>query len=90
MGQNPFDHQTLSFAFPGVTMDAMPADSGGRSAKLDQETQAKVEARQRSGPWGMAAGMTYDDVIDPRELRNALLHGLDLLETRRARGARGR
>jgi hypothetical protein len=32
----------------------------------------------------MAAGMTYDDVIDPRELRNALLTGLDLLETRRA------
>jgi hypothetical protein len=29
--------------------------------------------------------MTYDDVIDPRELRNALLTGLDLLETRRAR-----
>jgi hypothetical protein len=26
---------------------------------------------------------------DPRELRNALLAGLDLLETRRARGARG-
>ena len=88
MGQNPFDHQTLSFAFPGVTMDAMPAVSGGRSAKLDEATQAKVEAKQRSGPWGMAAGLTYDDVIDPRELRNALIAGLDLLETRRARGAR--
>jgi methylmalonyl-CoA decarboxylase subunit alpha len=87
MGQNPFDHQTLSFAFPGVTMDAMPAVSGGRSAKLDDATQAKVEARQRSGPWGMAAGLTYDDVIDPRELRNSLIAGLDLLETRRARGA---
>jgi acetyl-CoA carboxylase carboxyltransferase component len=84
MGQNPFDHQTLSFAFPGVTMDAMPAVSGGRSAKLDDATQAAVEEKQASGPWGMAAGLTFDDVIDPRDLRDKLLDGLDLLEERRA------
>ncbi len=84
MAQNPFDKQTLSFAVPGVTMDAMPAASGGRSARLDDDTQARVEERQRAGPWGMAAGLTYDDVIDPRELRNALIAGLDLLAGRRA------
>jgi hypothetical protein len=32
----------------------------------------------------MAAGMGYDDVIDPRELRNALLAGLELCERRLA------
>ncbi len=84
MAQNPFDHQTLSFAFPGVTMDAMPAASGGKSAKLDDATQAAVEEKQASGPWGMAAGLTFDDVIDPRELRNKLIDGLTLLEGRRA------
>jgi len=78
MAQNPFDDQTLSLAFPGVTLDAMPAASGGRSARLDDDTQARVESRQRAGPWGMAAGLTYDDVIDPRELRNALITGLTL------------
>ena len=83
MAQNPFDDQTLCLAFPGVTMDAMPAASGGRSARLDDETQSRVEERQRSGPWAMAAGMTYDDVIDPRELRNALIAGLALLAGRR-------
>jgi acetyl-CoA carboxylase carboxyltransferase component len=88
MAQNPFDRQTLSLAFPGVTMDAMPAASGGRSARLDEGTQARVEARQRSGPWRMAAGMTYDDVIDPRELRNALIAGLELCAGRVASGAR--
>jgi acetyl-CoA carboxylase carboxyltransferase component len=82
MGQNPFDKQTLSLALPGVTMDAMPAQSGGRSAKLDDDTQAQVEARQTGGPWQMAAGLTYDDVIDPRELRNALIAGLDLVVAR--------
>ena len=30
----------------------------------------------------MAAGMVYDDIIDPRELRNALLEGLALAEGR--------
>ena len=85
MAQNPFDAQTLTLAFPGVTMGAMPAASGGASAKLDADAQADVEAVQQSGPWGMAAGMTYDDVIDPRELRNALLAGLDLCEARSSR-----
>src|SRR2546426_8594946 len=54
MGQNPFDHQTLSYAFPGVTMDAMPAVSGGRSAELDDATQAEGGAKPRSRPGGMA------------------------------------
>jgi methylmalonyl-CoA decarboxylase subunit alpha len=89
MAQNPFDRQTLSLAFPGVTMDAMPAGSGGRSARLDAGAQARVEERQRSGPWRMAAGMTYDDVIDPRELRNALIAGLELCAGRVAAGASG-
>ena len=83
MAQNPFDKQTLSFAFPGVTMDAMPAASGGKSAKLDADTQSRVEEKQQSGPWAMAAGMTYDDVIDPRDLRDKLMAGLSLLVARR-------
>ncbi|MGE4649967.1 MAG: carboxyl transferase domain-containing protein [Myxococcota bacterium] len=82
MAQNPFDNQTLSFVFPGVTMDAMPAGSGGRSARLDADTQAQVEKRQVSGGWHMAEGFTYDDAIDPRDLRDALIGGLELLESR--------
>jgi acetyl-CoA carboxylase carboxyltransferase component len=67
-------------------MGAMPAGSGGRSAKLDDEAQAEVERRQEDGPWAMAAAMAYDDVIDPRELRNALLSGLSLASERIQRG----
>ena len=33
----------------------------------------------------MAAGMGYDDVIDPRELRNALITGLALAQERLSR-----
>ena len=83
MAQNPFDDQTLSLCFPGLTMSSMPAGSGGRAAKLDDDEQARVERMQQSGPWNMAAGMAYDDVIDPRELRDALLDGLSLTDHRR-------
>ncbi len=82
MAQNPFDAQTLTLAFPGVTMGSMPAGAGGRSANLDADTQAQVESEQLGGPWGMAAGMVYDDVIDPRDLRNALIRGLELASHR--------
>ncbi len=84
MAQNPFDNQTLTYALPVVNVSSMPAGTGGRTAKLDPETQARVEAEQLAGPWRGAAGMGYDEIIDPRELRNALIDGLDLLEGRRA------
>lgn len=87
MAHNPFDDQTLVLSFPSVTMSSMPAVSGGRSAKLDADTQAQVERDQEAGPWRMAAGMAYDDVIDPRELRGALIDGLRLMRDRLARGA---
>ena len=82
MAMNPFDLQTLSYTLPGVTMGAMPAASGGRSAKLDAEAQAAAEREQASGPYRMANGLTYDDVIAPAELRNKLIDGLSLLEMR--------
>ncbi len=88
MAQNPFDGQTLSYGFPAITLSSMPAGSGGRSAKLDAETQVRVEQAQKAGPWGMAAGMGYDDILDPRELRNALLHGLALAAERHLRTRR--
>ena len=78
MGHNPFDHQTATFAFPGVTMGAMPAAPGGASAGLDDDAQARVDAAQAGGPWAMAGAMRVDEVIDPRDLRDAVLAALHL------------
>jgi acetyl-CoA carboxylase carboxyltransferase component len=80
MAQNPFDKQTLCLSLPGVTMGSMPAESGGRSAKLDPEAQARAEEAQTSGPYKMAHHLVYDDIIDPSELRNRILDGLEMLE----------
>ncbi len=78
MGGLPFDNQTAVFSLPSVNLAAMPADSGGRAAKLDPEEQARVDEAQRAGPYQMATGLGVDDVIDPRELRNRLLEALRL------------
>lgn len=82
MAQNPFDRQTLSLSFPGVTMGAMPASSGGRAAKLDEAAQAKAEREQAAGPYKMANHLVYDDIIEPAELRNRILEGLAMVRPR--------
>ena len=84
MGMNPFDHQTLTLAFPGATLGAMPARGGGAAAHADAEKQAALDAAELSGPYRIADQMGFDEIIDPRELRNALLDGLQLTEPRTA------
>jgi acetyl-CoA carboxylase carboxyltransferase component len=61
-------------------MAAMPASSGGPTAKLDAAQQAAAEAEQASGPYKMADRLVYDDIIDPRELRDRIIGGLSMLE----------
>ncbi|MDQ1461315.1 MAG: methylmalonyl-CoA decarboxylase subunit alpha [Actinomycetota bacterium] len=85
MGMNPFDGQTISLSFPAITLGALPASSGAASAKLTAEEAAQIAEEQSAAAFRSASGMGYDDVLDPRDLRNALLHGLTLSENR-ARG----
>ena len=82
MAHNPHDKQTLSISLPGVTMAAMPASSGGPTAKLSEEDQAAAEAAQAAGPYKMAHGLVYDDIIEPSEVRDRILGGIGLLEVR--------
>ncbi len=82
MAHNPHDKQTLSISLPGVTMAAMPASSGGPTAKLSEEDQAAAEAAQAAGPYKMAHGLVYDDIIEPSEIRDRILGGIGLLELR--------
>ena len=81
MAMNPFDGQTLSLAFPAVTLGAMPAGAAG-AAPLDDDTRRQAVAGQSEASYRIASTMGYDDVIDPRDLRNALLAGLSLTEGR--------
>ncbi len=81
MAMNPFDGQTVTLAFPSITLGALPASSPG-SAIEDPGVRARVAAEQAAASVTAAARLSYDDVIDPRDLRNALLAGLTLAEGR--------
>lgn len=82
MGQNAFGGQTVSLAFPGAVLGGIPAAVGGATAQYDERTQAELIENEAAGPWRLASTVTYDEIIDPRQLRNALLQGLCLAHGR--------
>jgi acetyl-CoA carboxylase carboxyltransferase component len=82
MAHMPHDRQTLTLALPSANIAAMPAQSGGRTANLDDESRQRIEQAQRGGPFGLADRLGVDDVVDPRELRNTLIAALDLSSER--------
>lgn len=76
MGMNPFDGQTISYAFPGITLGGVPASGGGTASNMTAEERNHMIKIEREG-WRKAADtLAYDDVIDPRHLRNKLMAGL--------------
>jgi len=81
LAMNPFDAQTVTLAFPGASLAAMPARGASEVSRADADALGTAEA---GGPWSAADALAYDAVIDPRELRNALLAALGS-----ARGRRG-
>jgi acetyl-CoA carboxylase carboxyltransferase component len=83
MAMNPFDAQTLTLAFPGISLGGLPAGSGGTAAKLDAAGREHLAAAVADSAWSSADTMAYDEIIDPRQMRNALLRGLELALGRR-------
>ncbi len=85
MAMNPFDGQTVTLAFPGARLGAMPAESGADAAGVDADVREVMAQAELGGAYSAADNLSYDAVIDPRDLRNALLDGLRLsIERRRA------
>src|SRR5699024_5803099 len=82
MGQNAFGGQTVSLALPGAILGGIPAAVGARTAGHDESTAAALVDGEAAGPWRLAGTATYDEVISPVELRNALLAALDLAAAR--------
>lgn len=87
MAMNPFDAQTLTLAFPGISLGGLPAGSGGTAAKLDATGREHLAAAVADSAWSGADTMAYDEIIDPRQMRNALLRGLELAVGRRRQNA---
>jgi len=86
MAMNPFDRQTLTLAFTGISLGGLPALGGAAASKASEADGERMDERQ-TGAWAAADNLGYDRVIDPRELRNELIQALRL---RRAGGERSR
>jgi methylmalonyl-CoA decarboxylase subunit alpha len=78
MSMNPFDRQVLNVAFPGVTFGAMPARGADAATGADESTAAALATAERESAYRSAAGLSVDDIIDPRQLRNVVLRALAL------------
>ena len=76
MAMNPFDHQLVSVAFPGVTFGAMPARGADAATHASAgDAQALIQAELASG-YRSASGCSIDELIDPAQLRNVFLAAL--------------
>src|SRR5690606_31544458 len=77
MGMIPFDGQSGVFAFPGATMGAMGASAMSRAKGSDEEEAARLRAAEVQASYRSAHSFGFDELIDPREIRNVLLHSLE-------------
>ena len=86
MAMNPFDGQTTTLAFPGARLGAMPAESGADAAGIEPDVKALLQHAELGGAYAAADRLSYDDVIDPRDLRDELRAALALSRGRRVDG----
>ncbi len=89
MAMNPFDGQTMTMAFPSITLGALPASSEATSV-ADPAERSRLAAEQAQAAVNASSRLAYDEVVDPRDLRDALLAGLSLADGRPPVAARPR
>jgi acetyl-CoA carboxylase carboxyltransferase component len=77
MGMIPFDGQSAVFAFPGATMGAMGAAAMSRATGADVDEAELLRRTELEASYRSAATLGFDELIDPREIRNVLLHSLE-------------
>jgi acetyl-CoA carboxylase carboxyltransferase component len=77
MAMIPFDSQSSVFGFPGATMGAMGAAAMSRSRGSDADEAAWLRAVEVEASYRSAEGFGFDELIDPREIRNVLLHTVE-------------
>ncbi len=83
MAMNPYDEQTLSLGYPGATLGALGAAGAGRAVSADGEARAQLREAERDSAYRSADAMSFDDLIDPGDTRNAVLDALAASARRR-------
>ena len=76
MSMVSFDSQSATFAFPGATLGAMGAGASIRASGAAGDEAGEIRQAELDASYRSAAGLGFDELIDPRELRTALLAAL--------------
>lgn len=71
-----FDDQVATFAYPGATMGAMSAAALSSASNATDELSDDLRDAELSASYRSAERLGFDELIDPRETRDALLTGL--------------
>jgi acetyl-CoA carboxylase carboxyltransferase component len=71
-----FDHQSATFAYPGATMGAMSAAALSRASHAAEDVTEKLRNAELQASYRSAEHLGFDELIDPRETRDALLSSL--------------
>jgi acetyl-CoA carboxylase carboxyltransferase component len=87
MGMIPFDGQSAVYAFPGATMGAMGASAMSRAKGSDAEEAEMLRIREVEASYRSAQTFGFDELIDPREIRDVLLDSLERAVNRRQAAA---
>ena len=72
-----FDGQVATFAYPGATLGAMGAGAMSRAMGADDDTDAKLRSAELKASYRSAEGLGFDELLDPRETRDALLDAVE-------------
>ncbi len=76
MAMAPFDNQAGTFAFPGATMGAMGAAAQGSAIGAGVDQAEALRRAELNASFRSAEGLGFDELLDPRQTRNALLDAL--------------
>jgi acetyl-CoA carboxylase carboxyltransferase component len=71
-----FDDQVATYAYPGATMGAMSAAALSRATHAEDDLSTKLRDAELEASYRSAEHLGFDELIDPRETRDALLGGL--------------
>ena len=71
-----FDQQVATFAYPGATLGAMGASASSRAMKAGTDLAAELRQAELQASYRSAEGLGFDELLDPRQTRAALLEAL--------------
>jgi acetyl-CoA carboxylase carboxyltransferase component len=71
-----FDEQVATYAYPGATMGAMSAAALSRATHAEDDMSSLLREAELEASYRSAEHLGFDELIDPRETRDALLAGL--------------